>query len=206
MSYKTIKDQKEATLVVKKSKFIGHIKPVSSCFEAEEFISGLKKKYWNATHNVFGYIIKNGNIKRCSDDGEPRGTAGIPVLNVIEKLELVDVCLVVTRYFGGTMLGAGGLVRAYGKVAGLTFQECEILTFEECIVLELVLEYSVYDNLFNILNEYRFHLDESLFEEKIRLRLFLLKGAFEKFLYELNKISCGAVEVKIIKEIHYYLK
>ena len=106
-SYKTIKNEAHEEYIVKKSRFIGHIKPVKTSEEALEFIQQISKKYWDATHNVYAYIIRDENIKRFSDDGEPQGTAGIPVLDVLEKSGLTDCVVVVTRYFGGIMLVAG---------------------------------------------------------------------------------------------------
>ena len=116
--YKTILAQAEAEIVEKKSRFIATVRPVKTEEEARSFIDELKKKYWDATHNVFAYQIGERNeIQRFSDDGEPQGTAGMPVLNVLKGEDVKDTAIVVTRYFGGTLLGTGGLVRAYGKAA-----------------------------------------------------------------------------------------
>jgi len=117
-SFKTVNELAEAEIVEKKSRFIATVKPVSSEEEALEFIASLKKKYWNATHNVFAYQIGERNeIQRQSDDGEPSGTAGLPVLDVLRGNDIKNTVIVVTRYFGGTLLGTGGLVRAYGRCA-----------------------------------------------------------------------------------------
>ncbi len=107
----------EAEITEKKSRFISHILPVTTESAATEFIASIKTKYWDASHNVYAYSLKDNNIRRYSDDGEPSGTAGMPTLDVICKEGLFDVCVVTTRYFGGTLLGAGGLVRAYTKAA-----------------------------------------------------------------------------------------
>lgn len=116
--YKTILAQAEAEIVEKKSRFIATVRPVKTEEEARAFIDELKKKYWDATHNVFAYQLGERNeIQRFSDDGEPQGTAGMPVLNVLKGEDVKDTAIVVTRYFGGTLLGTGGLVRAYGKAA-----------------------------------------------------------------------------------------
>lgn len=116
--YKTILEQAEAEIVEKKSRFIATVRPVKSEDEARAFIEEMKKKYWNATHNVFAYQIGERNeLQRFSDDGEPQGTAGMPVLTVLKGEDIKDTAIVVTRYFGGTLLGTGGLVRAYGKAA-----------------------------------------------------------------------------------------
>ena len=109
-SYKTVKYESSDEFITKKSRFIGYVKPVKTVEEATAFISEIKSKHWDATHNVYAYSLKEGQIKRFSDDGEPSGTAGMPALDVIIKQDVVDCCVVVTRYFGGIMLGAGGLV------------------------------------------------------------------------------------------------
>lgn len=116
--YKTIIQSAEAMIIEKKSKFIATVRPVKTEEEAQNFIEEMKKKYWNATHNVFAYQIGERNqIQRYSDDGEPSGTAGLPVLDVLKGEDIKNTVVVVTRYFGGTLLGTGGLVRAYGRSA-----------------------------------------------------------------------------------------
>ena len=112
MEYKTIRLREEAEFIERRSRFIGHACPVKTEEEAVAFINEMKAKYWDASHNVYAYCLREGQIKRYSDDGEPQGTAGIPVLDVLQKSGVVDTAVVVTRYFGGILLGAGGLVRA----------------------------------------------------------------------------------------------
>ena len=111
-SYRTIRERSQDEFVVKKSRFIGYVCPVKTEEEAKAFIEEIKKKHWDATHNVWAYNLQEGMIRRFSDDGEPQGTAGIPTLDVILKEDVVDCCVVGTRYFGGILLGGGGLVRA----------------------------------------------------------------------------------------------
>lgn len=116
--YKTVNELGQAEIVEKKSRFIATVKPVSSEEEAQAFVAEIKKKYWDARHNVFAYQIGERNeIQRQSDDGEPSGTAGLPVLDVLRGEDIKNTVIVVTRYFGGILLGTGGLVRAYGKSA-----------------------------------------------------------------------------------------
>ena len=117
--YKTPTIEAHGEFTEKRSRFIGYCKPVTSEEEATRFISQIRSKHWDARHNVYAYSLREGNIKRYSDDGEPSGTAGMPVLDVIVKNEVFDVCVVVTRYFGGILLGTGGLVRAYSQAAKL---------------------------------------------------------------------------------------
>ncbi|MEB3100991.1 YigZ family protein [Ferviditalea candida] len=120
--YKTVEQYGSSEIVIKKSRFIGHAKPAASEEEALEFIEEIRKKHWDATHNCFAYMIgERDQIQKQSDDGEPSGTAGKPILEVIRHQGMKNIAVVVTRYFGGTMLGAGGLIRAYtdGAAAGI---------------------------------------------------------------------------------------
>ncbi len=125
MEYITIKEFATDDFVEKKSRFIGYIMPVKTEQEATDFITKISKKHHDATHNVYAYILRDGQVKRYSDNGEPQGTAGIPVLDVLQKEGLVDICIVVTRYFGGVMLGAGGLVRAYSHCASIAVRAAQ---------------------------------------------------------------------------------
>lgn len=114
--YLTVKETGEHEIIIQKSRFIAHIKRAETEVEAQEFIQALKKKYWDANHNCSAYLIgENDQIQKANDDGEPSGTAGVPILEVLKKRKLKDTVVVVTRYFGGIKLGAGGLIRAYGK-------------------------------------------------------------------------------------------
>ena len=133
--YKTIGARASDEFVEKKSRFIGHICPVTMQQEALDFIQSLKTKYWDATHNVYAYVLRDGQIRRYSDDGEPQGTAGIPTLDVLLKEGLTDCCVVVTRYFGGTLLGAGGLVRAYSHACKLAVDAGGVVTMALCTTL-----------------------------------------------------------------------
>ena len=128
VEYRTVAREAEITLIEKKSKFIARIKPVQTREEAEGFIEEVRKEHWSATHNVPAYIIGiNQEIQKYSDDNEPSGTAGLPVLEVLKAHDLVNTAVVVTRYFGGTLLGRGGLVRAYGGAAREAVKEAGIV-------------------------------------------------------------------------------
>ena len=111
--YRTVKNEAEDEFVERRSRFIGRVKPVKTEEDAVSFIRACKSKYWDASHNVYAYSLREGSVRRYSDDGEPQGTAGVPVLEVLQKSGVTDLVVVVTRYFGGVLLGAGGLVRAY---------------------------------------------------------------------------------------------
>lgn len=147
--YKTVKKADLAEIVEKKSRFISHVKPVSNENEAVDFINSLRTKHWNASHNVYAYVLRDNNIERYSDDGEPSGTAGVPTLDVIRKERLVDICIVTTRYFGGTLLGAGGLVRTYIKSAKAGIEAAEILQRILCFEYTVKCEYTMLGKIQN---------------------------------------------------------
>ena len=145
--YKTIECEACDAFIVKKSRFIGYSKPVQTADEAIEFINKIKAKHWDATHNVYAYCLRDGQIRRYSDDGEPQGTAGIPVLDVLLKEGLTDVVVVATRYFGGIMLGAGGLVRAYSHTAKIAVEAGGIITMSLCKLAFVTCDYNYYGRL-----------------------------------------------------------
>ena len=141
--YKTIKQYGEGEIEEKKSRFLGKIKPVASEEEALEFIESIKKQYWDARHNCFAYIIgTKGETVRCSDDGEPSGTAGKPMLEVLQNQELRNVVAVVTRYFGGVLLGTGGLVRAYTQATQEALKEAQVATMTPMAVMTVKTDYN----------------------------------------------------------------
>ena len=134
-AYRTVRHRASAEFIERKSRFIGHICPVQTQEEAVAFIQEQKSKYWDATHNVYAYVLREGQTRRYSDDGEPQGTAGIPVLDVLLKEELTDCVVVATRYFGGILLGTGGLVRAYGHTSKIAVDAGGIVTIPSVCAL-----------------------------------------------------------------------
>lgn len=142
-SYKTIKQYGEGEIEEKKSRFLGKVKPVSTEEEAIAFIESIKKQYWDARHNCYAFIIgEHSESMRCSDDGEPSGTAGKPMLEVLQNNGLKNVVAVVTRYFGGTLLGTGGLVRAYTQATQAAIEEAQIATMTMMSILEIRTDYN----------------------------------------------------------------
>jgi uncharacterized YigZ family protein len=141
--YRTVFKETTAEIVEKRSRFIATVKPVSCEEEAIEFIEKLKKQYWDARHNVYAYRIEENNIQRYSDDGEPAGTAGLPVLEIIKREELSNIVVVVTRYFGGILLGTGGLVHAYSKSAKLGIEEANPIDMVLCQEVKISCDYSL---------------------------------------------------------------
>ena len=179
-----------ATLVEKKSEFIGYACPVKDEDEAIEFVKSIKKKHSDARHNVYAYMIGQ-NIARYSDDGEPQGTGGIPVLDVIRKSGFTDAVIVVTRYFGGILLGAGGLVRAYSAAAKMAVDDAGIVTYNTYMQLDLTVNYTDYGKLTVCLSNANPINDGTDFSENVTLSLALPVEAYEGFVSEVMEITAG---------------
>ncbi len=189
--YKTVEFENSDDFVEKKSRFIGYVKPVKTSDEALEFINKIKSKHWDATHNVYAYVLKENNIQRYSDDGEPSGTAGVPVLDVILKNGLVDVCVVVTRYFGGILLGAGGLVRAYSHGSKIALESGNIITMAQCKILSVKVDYSFYERTNILLSEFNANIEETLFEESVKMTFSLKEDKVMLLSERLTELSNG---------------
>lgn len=189
--YKTVEFENSDDFVEKKSRFIGYVKPVKTSDEALEFINKIKSKHWDATHNVYAYVLKENNIQRYSDDGEPSGTAGVPVLDVILKNGLVDVCVVVTRYFGGILLGTGGLVRAYSHGSKIALESGNIITMAPCKILSVKVDYSFYERMNILLSEFNANIEETLFEESVKMTFSLKEDKVTLLSEKLTEQSNG---------------
>ncbi|MFT3951649.1 MAG: YigZ family protein [Oscillospiraceae bacterium] len=147
VGYRTVSGCAEAAFIEKKSEFIGSIAPVVSDEEAAAFIAQTRAAHRKARHSVYAYLLRAGNTTRFTDDGEPQGTAGAPVLEVLKKEGLTDVCVIVTRYFGGILLGGGGLVRAYSHAAKLAVDAAKPVTYHEAVLFELCADYTLYGRI-----------------------------------------------------------
>ena len=195
MQYRTIRAAASAEFVEKRSRFIGHISPVTTQQDAIAFIDSIKSKHWDATHNVPAYIIREGNICRFSDDGEPQGTAGMPVLDVLRKSGVTDVVTVATRYFGGILLGGGGLVRAYSHTASIALQAAQIITMRECLLLSLTCDYGRYGRVASLVPECGGVTDDTVFEEKVTVKFHLAPELLGTFRKKLADATNGQVDV-----------
>lgn len=197
-NYKTVRQGASAEMIERKSRFIGYCRPVETEDEAIEFINAVRAKHREATHNVYAYIVRENNVMRYSDDGEPAGTAGVPVLEVLRKEGLTDVVVVVTRYFGGVLLGAGGLVRAYGKSARLGVDAAVRVEKQYCRVYSIKSDYSMYGKLQYAVMDGGYILKDTVFAEDVELvvcvRLDLCSG-FEKLITEISNGKTDAVPV-----------
>lgn len=171
--FRTLHSYGSDEYIVEKSKFIGHAKPVQTEEEARMFVEEIKQKYKDATHNVWAYTIgQSMNIQRYSDDGEPQGSAGIPTLELIKKEDLRNVVVVVTRYFGGIKLGAGGLVRAYTKGAKLGLDAAKIVEKRPFVSVEIEIEYTLLGKIQNELSNNNYFVKEIEYADKVKINVF----------------------------------
>ena len=193
-SYKTVLKEAEDQFVEKRSRFIGYCKPVQTEEQALEFINTIKTKHWDAKHNVYAYILKDGQIMRYSDDGEPQGTAGKPTLDVLLKSGLTDLVVVVTRYFGGVLLGAGGLVRAYSHSAKLAVEASQPITMQECVVCTISCNYNQYGKVSSIIPQCNGVIDDSQFGIDVDISFHILSHDLNKLKKEMADATCGEVE------------
>ncbi len=198
--YTTIEREAVAEFEEKKSVFIGHAMPVKTEEQAAAFVKELKNKYRDATHNVFAYVLGDGTIQRYSDDGEPQGTAGMPVLDVIRKSGCTDTAIVVTRYFGGTLLGAGGLVRAYSHAAKLALDEAHIITYEKYAVIKLTCTYSDYGKYLAETDKFGVINDGVDFAENVTMKLALKNARLAEFMQLISDASNGKLSPEKIDE------
>lgn len=180
----------QAELTEKKSVFIGYAKPVESEDEAIEFVKEIKKKHSNARHNVYAYMIGE-NVLRYSDDGEPQGTGGIPVLDVIRKSGFTDAVIVVTRYFGGILLGAGGLARAYSAAAKLAVDEAKIVTYRTYKEFSVELTYTDHGKITTLLSKFDPIEDCIDYSDSVKLSLALPIEKYEEFVSNVLEITAG---------------
>lgn len=175
----------------RKSLFIGHAKHITTESEAMEFVKQKKKEYSDATHNCWCYLLKGGIVARYSDDGEPQGTAGVPMLDTVRKSGVCDAVVVVTRYFGGILLGAGGLVRAYSHGAKIALDAAKIVTYEKYTELSLSCSYSDYQKYAVILPTFNAIIDGTDFSDKVIVK-FAIKEIFVKSLTDkITEMSGG---------------
>lgn len=196
-SYKTVLKENTAELIEKKSRFIAAVLPVKTEEEALWFINKKKKEHYDATHNTYAYIVRENNIARFSDDGEPGGTAGLPMMEVLKKEELFDVCVVVTRYFGGTLLGAGGLVRAYSKSAKLGVDAAEIVTMLTVKKFAVKCSYDLFGKVKYLVENKDYILDSIDYGEAVTVNVSVkteLSDVFKKDIVDVTNDAAQIVE------------
>lgn len=198
--YKTVERESETLIIEKKSKFISHVMPVDNEASALEYLNKIRSEYPDATHNVYAYVIDENNIFRYSDDGEPGGTAGMPILDTIRNMGLVDVVVVVTRYFGGTLLGTGGLVRAYSASAKEGLTESGIITRIMCDIISVKIEYDMVGKL-----QYHFATNgnivtDTVYENDVTFFVASPKTDTDRLINELTEVTNGRAIIEKVAE------
>ena len=194
MEFRTIKEDGQVQEEIKKSRFICHAKRVYSEEEARDFITAIKKEHYKATHNCSAFIIgERSEIKRTSDDGEPSGTAGVPMLGVLENHNLTNVCVVVTRYFGGIKLGAGGLIRAYAGSVALAIKEIGIIEIKEQAGIAIQMSYTQYQEYNNFLKEHTLMELDTNFTDQVNTMIYVDKEEKENMKAALVEFFHGKV-------------
>ena len=205
MKYMTVKKTTSDEFEEKKSIFIGYIKRVTTEEEAKEFVAFIKNKHKDATHNCSAYIVgQNMNIQRYSDDGEPQGTAGIPILEVIKKNELTDCAIVVTRYFGGIMLGAGGLTRAYTKGAAIAIKASGIVEKVNGARLTIDIDYDLYGKIQYLCAQNSWHMEDTEFGEGVKIYILAEDIKIEEIKTAIIEATNGKAKISIDMEGIYF--
>jgi len=193
----TIKQAHSIENVISKSRFIAYIKPVATENEAKAFIDEIKIKHKDATHNCSAYTVgPEMNIQKANDDGEPSGTAGIPMLEILKKLEIHNVCVVVTRYFGGIKLGAGGLIRAYSGAVRDVIYDIGRVELREAIPVTVTLDYDQTGKFEYELASTTFLLREQFYTDKVSYQIDVVKNEYDAFIDFLNRITSGNYDLK----------
>jgi uncharacterized YigZ family protein len=201
MAYKTLHEYGMNEVEIERSRFIGYAKPVKSEEEAIEFVNEIKKKHKDATHNVWAYTVgENMNIQRYSDDGEPQGTAGIPSLEVIKKEDLRDVVVVVTRYFGGVKLGAGGLVRAYTKGAKIGLEAGKIIDKVLYQEVKIGLDYTLLGRVQNEIMNLGFYIKDIVYEDNVNILVYSKLEDVDRFTTKIVDITSDKCEIVLGEE------
>lgn len=202
-NYRTLHEFGTDEITIEKSVFIGYAKPIQSEDEAVEFINEIKKKHKDANHNVWAYTVgQNMNIQRYSDDGEPQGTAGIPTLEVIKKEDLRDVVVVVTRYFGGIKLGAGGLVRAYTKGAKLGLESGKIISKVMYQEVKVKIDYTQLGKVQNELMNLGYFIKDTIYEDNVEIIVYSKLEDVEKLSEKMTDITSGTGKIVLGDEFY----
>ncbi len=200
-SYISIKkDFAEVFLEEKKSKFIGSIFKIDTEDDAKNILNDIRKKYNDATHNCFGYITLDGKIKRCSDDGEPQKTAGVPILDVIEKNNVVGALIIVTRYYGGTLLGTGGLVKMYSGSAVKALEEAVVAPYIPQCIYEIKIPYNLKPKIDNIFLNENFVVVDEQFSDIVTIKIQILREKVPKLEDILQEVSNGSIFATLVED------
>lgn len=199
-SYITVKELSEYRFEDRKSVFIGYAKPVSSESDAIEFIQAVKKKHPDARHWVYAYVLRENSTARFTDDREPQGTAGMPVLDIIRKNGVTDTIIVVVRYFGGILLGTGGLVHAYTEAALGALKSAKIIKYDTYSECEISVSYSDYQKITFTLNEYEFKTVDTSYSDTVQIKGNVLSSSYDELIDKLSEITSGRCNIKFINK------
>lgn len=203
--YRTVRKEAEVLFEEKKSRFFGRVAPATTEEAALAFLRRAKNDYPEATHHVYAYILRENQYTRYSDDGEPAGTAGIPVLDVLRKKGVTDVVAVVIRYFGGTLLGSGGLVRAYTQAVSLALEKAEIAVCMRLSVLHLSLSYADYQRILTAIEQAPVRTENSEFSDRVVLTLSLPAIVREEFCRSMQELCGGRIAIATLGEKYGFL-
>jgi uncharacterized YigZ family protein len=196
-SYYTVKGYGEHEIEIQKSRFIAYIQRAETEEEAQEFIQIIKKKNWNATHNCSAYMIgENDQIQKANDDGEPSGTAGVPILEVLKKKHLKDTVVVITRYFGGIKLGAGGLIRAYGKATSEGLNATGIVERKLTRIMHTTIDYTWLGKIENELRASIYQIKEIHYLDKVEIETYVEEAQTEEFYEWMIEMTSGQGEIR----------
>lgn len=199
-SYRTVANESSDEFTERRSRFIGYVKPVQTEEDAVSFIHEIRAKHWDATHHVYAYSLRSGNIRRYSDDGEPQGTAGIPTLDVLQKSGVTDAVVVVTRYFGGILLGGGGLVRAYSHGAKIALDAGGIVTMTLCKTCTLTCDYNQYGRVAALVPEGGGVVDDTRYTDLVEMDFHIPEEQIMALDRRLADATCGQVSTVITGE------
>ena len=200
--YRTIQGVSLAEIEEKRSRFIAQAAFAETEQQALDFLAGVRAQHRTARHNVYAYILREGSRTRYSDDGEPAKTAGLPVLEAIRHAGVTDCIVVVTRYFGGTLLGTGGLVRAYTESAARALAEAKIVTVRSCVRGVVTVDYSLYEQAARLLESAGARLEEPEFAAAVTLRFVLPQGQEAPLVPKFQELSRGAARVEISRPFY----
>ncbi|MEG0295566.1 MAG: YigZ family protein [Clostridium sp.] len=205
MSYITIRNKGEDRFIEKKSEFIGYAKRCETEEEAKGFVTEIKNMHKQATHNCWAYIVgENMGIQRYSDDGEPSGTAGVPILEVMKKQEIKDCAIVVTRYYGGILLGTGGLTRAYTKGASIAVKDAGVVEKVKGVQVSMSMEYDMLGKIQYICGQNEWHIEDSIYTDKVEVYVLAELSVADMIESEVTEASNGKVIVNKSDESIYF--
>lgn len=202
-NYKTVKERGNHEIVIQKSRFIAHFKRTKTEQEALDFIQEIKKEHWNATHNCSAYLIGEQDlIQKANDDGEPSGTAGVPMLEVLKKRRLKDTAVVVTRYFGGIKLGAGGLIRAYGSSVSEGLNHVGVVNRTLCYTMETTIDYTWLGKIENEIRQSLYQLKEITYADLVTIHVYVEANNVDAYLEWMTELTNGKSETKQGKSVY----